>query len=113
MLLALSAPSSSSPSSWLRSLLNRRMLLCLLMGFSSGLPLWVSWTLVQAWLHEFGVGLHQIGLLNLTGLPYTWKFAWAPLLDRYSLPVLGRRRGWALCMQIALLLSIAGFGLLD
>jgi PAT family beta-lactamase induction signal transducer AmpG len=89
------------------------MLLCLLMGFSSGLPLYVSLTLVQAWLHEFGVGLHQIGLLNLTGLPYTWKFAWAPLLDRYSLPVLGRRRGWALCMQVALLISIAGFGLLD
>jgi PAT family beta-lactamase induction signal transducer AmpG len=89
------------------------MLLCLLTGFSSGLPLWVGLTLVQAWLHEFGVGLHQIGLINLTGLPYTWKFAWAPLLDRYSIPWLGRRRGWALCMQIVLFVAIASFGLLD
>jgi MFS transporter, PAT family, beta-lactamase induction signal transducer AmpG len=95
------------------SLCNRRMLICVLIGFSSGLPLFVGTTLVQAWLHEKGVGLHEIGLLNLTGLPYTWKFAWAPLLDRYSLPFLGRRRGWALCMQIALFFCIAAFGLLQ
>ena len=89
------------------------MLICVLIGFSSGLPLFVGTTLVQAWLHEKGVGLHEIGLLNLTGLPYTWKFAWAPLLDRYSLPFLGRRGGWALCMQIALFFCIAAFGLLE
>lgn len=89
------------------------MLLCLLTGFSSGLPLYVSSTMVQAWLHERGVGLQEIGLLTLTGLPYTWKFLWAPLLDRYRLPLLGRRRGWALCMQLALFLCIAAFGLLD
>jgi len=89
------------------------MLICVLIGFSSGLPLWVGSTLVQAWLHEKGVGLEAIGLLSLAGLPYTWKFAWAPLLDRYSLPFLGRRRGWALCMQIALFFCIAAFGLLE
>jgi MFS transporter, PAT family, beta-lactamase induction signal transducer AmpG len=89
------------------------MLVCLLLGFSSGLPLYVSSTLVQAWLSERGVGLHEIGLLTLTGLPYTWKFLWAPLLDRYRLPLLGRRRGWALCMQLGLLSAIASFGLLD
>jgi PAT family beta-lactamase induction signal transducer AmpG len=89
------------------------MLLCVLTGFSSGLPLYVSSTMLQAWLHERGVGLQEIGLLTLTGLPYTWKFLWAPLLDRYRLPLLGRRRGWALCMQLALLLCIAAFGLLD
>jgi PAT family beta-lactamase induction signal transducer AmpG len=97
----------------LASLLNRRMLLCALMGFSSGLPLYVSASLVQGWLREQGVGLHEIGLLSLTGLPYTWKFLWAPLLDRYRLPLLGRRRGWALCMQVALFFGIAAFGLLD
>jgi len=89
------------------------MLVCALMGFSSGLPLYVSSSMLQAWLTEGGVGLHDIGLLNLTGLPYAWKFLWAPLLDRYQLPWLGRRRGWALCMQLALLCCIAGFGLLD
>jgi MFS transporter, PAT family, beta-lactamase induction signal transducer AmpG len=89
------------------------MLVCLLLGFSSGLPLYVSSTLLQAWLSEQGVGLHEIGLLTLTGLPYTWKFLWAPLLDRYRVPGLGRRRGWALCMQLLLCIGIAAFGLLD
>jgi MFS transporter, PAT family, beta-lactamase induction signal transducer AmpG len=95
------------------ALLNRRMLLCALMGFSSGLPLYVSASLVQGWLRDQGVGLREIGLLSLTGLPYTWKFLWAPLLDRYRVPLLGRRRGWALCMQVLLFLGIASFGLLD
>jgi PAT family beta-lactamase induction signal transducer AmpG len=89
------------------------MLVCALMGFSSGLPLYVSSSMLQAWLTESGVGLHDIGLLNLTGLPYAWKFLWAPLLDRYRLPWLGRRRGWALCMQLVLCCCIAAFGLLD
>lgn len=89
------------------------MLLCFALGFSSGLPLWVSVTLLQAWLHREGVSLRDIGLFNLTGLPYTWKFIWAPLLDRYPLPFLGRRRGWALCTQITLAASIAALGWLD
>ncbi len=94
-------------------LFNRRMLVCMLMGFSSGLPLYVGTTMVQAWLHGGGVSLHEIGLFNMTGLPYLFKFAWAPLLDRYGIGTLGRRRGWALAMQVALLASIAGFGWLD
>ena len=89
------------------------MLLCFALGFSSGLPLWVGLTLLQAWLHREGVSLVDIGLFNLTGLPYTWKFLWAPLLDRYPLPFLGRRRGWALATQFALALGIAAFGWLD
>lgn len=98
----------------LRSLIfNRRMLVCVLFGFSSGLPLYVGATLVQAWLHEGGVSLHAIGLLNITGLPYVAKPLWAPLLDRYSLPWLGRRRGWALVMQAALFACIACFGWLE
>jgi MFS transporter, PAT family, beta-lactamase induction signal transducer AmpG len=92
---------------------NRRLLLCVALGFSSGLPLYVTWTLLQAWLHREGVSLGDIGLFNLTGLPYTWKFLWAPLLDRYPLPFLGRRRGWMLCTQLALVVSIAGLGWLD
>jgi PAT family beta-lactamase induction signal transducer AmpG len=75
--------------------------------------MYVTLTLVQAWLHEKGVSLRDIGLFNLTGLPYTWKFLWAPLLDRYRAPFLGRRQGWALCTQVTLALGIAGLGLLD
>jgi PAT family beta-lactamase induction signal transducer AmpG len=89
------------------------MLLCLLIGFSCGLPMWVSISLLQAWLRDQGVSLREIGLFNLTGLPYTWKFLWAPLLDRFYPPFLGRRRGWAVSMQVLLLLCIGSFGLLD
>lgn len=89
------------------------MLLCLLIGFSCGLPLYVTVSLLQAWLRSEGVSLSDIGLFNLTGLPYTWKILWAPLVDRYCPPFLGRRRGWALLTQIALMLCIAAFGLLN
>lgn len=98
---------------WKELLWNRRMLLCLALGFSSGLPLWLSLTLVQAWLRREGVSLSDIGLFNLTGVPYTWKFLWAPLVDRFRMPFLGRRQGWALCTQVVLALGIAGFGVLD
>ena len=98
---------------WRELLWNRRMLLCFALGFSSGLPMYVGLTLLQAWLHREGVGLRDIGLFNLTGLPYTWKFLWAPLLDRYPLPFLGRRRGWALVTQLVLTVAIACLGLLD
>ena len=89
------------------------MLFCLAFGFSSGLPLWLSLTLVQAWLRSEGVSLSDIGLFNLTGIPYTWKFLWAPLVDRFRLPFLGRRQGWALGTQVVLTVCIAAFGLLD
>src|SRR5204862_4552091 len=81
---------------WARVLGSRRMLVCLLSGFSSGLPLYVTLSLLPAWLRDNGASLRNIGLLSLTGLPYTWKFVWAPLLDRYTPPWLGRRRGWSL-----------------
>lgn len=89
------------------------MLLCVLIGFSCGLPLYVTVSLLQAWLRSEGVSLSDIGLFSLTGLPYTWKVLWAPLVDRYCPPFLGRRRGWALLTQVALLICIAAFGLLD
>ncbi len=100
-----------SPS--LLRLLNRRMLLCVLMGFSSGLPLYVLIQLLPAWLRAEGTSLETIGLFSLTQLPYTWKFLWAPLLDRYVPPVLGRRRGWALMTQLGLFGLLLSFGALD
>jgi PAT family beta-lactamase induction signal transducer AmpG len=88
-------------------LLNRRMLICVFTGFSSGLPLYVLISLVPAWLRSEHVNLAAIGLFTLIQFPYTWKFVWSPLLDRFALPALGRRRGWMLLTQVALLLSIA------
>ena len=91
-------------------LLNRRMLICVFTGFSSGLPLYVLISLVPAWLRSEQVNLAAIGLFTLIQFPYTWKFIWSPLLDRFAPPGLGRRRGWMLLTQLALLLSIALIG---
>ena len=63
-------------------------------------------SLVPAWLRDNGVDLATIGLFALIGLPYTWKFLWSPVMDRFKLPFLGRRRGWALLTQVLLLISI-------
>ena len=89
------------------------MIVTLIMGFSCGLPLLLTITVLQAWMKEEGVDLTVIGLMALVGLPYTLKFLWAPFLDRYTLPFLGRRRGWLLIAQIFLIFSIAGLGLTD
>jgi PAT family beta-lactamase induction signal transducer AmpG len=88
----------------------RRMLICVFTGFSSGLPLYLLFNLVPAWLRSEHVDLKTIGLFALIQFPYTWKFMWAPLLDRYVLPLLGRRRGWMLLTQIGLLAVIASMG---
>lgn len=95
------------------SIFNRRMLICIFTGFSSGLPLFILYQLVPGWLRSEGVSLTEIGLFSLIGIPYVWKFIWSPFMDRYSLPVLGRRRSWMLLTQIFLLLSIACFGFID
>jgi len=92
------------------ALLNRRILICVFTGFTSGLPLYVLIQLVPAWLRVEGVGLAEIGFFALVGFPYTWKFIWSPIMDRYTLPFLGRRRGWMLVTQLALLASIASMG---
>jgi PAT family beta-lactamase induction signal transducer AmpG len=89
------------------------MLVCVFIGFSSGMPLYVLIQLVPAWLRSNGVDLATIGLFSLVSLPYTWKFLWSPLMDRYAPPFLGRRRGWALMTQLALLLSIGMLGQFD
>ena len=95
---------------WLAPLLTRKMLICIFTGFSSGLPLYLLISLLPAWLRTEGVSLKVIGLFALTQLPYTWKFLWSPLLDRFSLSWLGRRRSWMIVTQILLLLAIALLG---
>ncbi len=93
----------------LRLLLSRRMLICVFTGFSSGLPLYLLLNLLPAWLRSDGVDLKTIGFFALIQFPYTWKFLWSPLLDRFRLP-LGRRRGWMLLSQVGLLLAIGLLG---
>jgi PAT family beta-lactamase induction signal transducer AmpG len=104
------AAPAPAATSWRDALLNRRMLICVFTGFSSGLPLYLLINLLPAWLRSEGVDLKTIGLFALIQLPYTWKFLWSPLLDRYAFPLLGRRRGWMLVTQLALLATIPMFG---
>ncbi len=88
-----------------------RLTVATLLGFASGLPLALSGQALQAWLTTEGVDIATIGFLSLVGLPYTFKFLWAPLMDRFDLPWLGRRRGWLVLTQLALagvLFVIAG-----
>jgi PAT family beta-lactamase induction signal transducer AmpG len=93
-----------------QQLFTRRMLICVFTGFSSGLPLYLLFNLIPAWLRSEHVDLKTIGLFALIQFPYTWKFLWSPLLDRYVVPLLGRRRGWMLLTQLGLLAVIASMG---
>ncbi len=89
----------------------RRLAVVLVLGFASGLPLALTGQAMQAWLSMEGMDVATIGFLSLVGLPYTFKFLWAPLMDRFDLPWLGRRRGWLVLTQLALagtLLLLAG-----
>ena len=81
---------------------NPRLRAVLLLGFSSGLPLALCGATLQAWMASEGVSIATIGLLTLVGIPYTWKFLWAPFMDRFVMPFLGRRRGWMLVTQMVL-----------
>ena len=103
--------SQPAQSTW-TAILNRRMLICVFTGFASGMPLYLLIQLVPAWLRDSGVSLTEIGLFALVGLPYTWKFLWAPLMDRVNLP-LGLRRGWMLLAQVALIVTIGLLGSID
>ncbi|MEM0952905.1 MAG: AmpG family muropeptide MFS transporter [Pseudomonadota bacterium] len=104
---------TESATGWRESVVNRRMLACIFTGFASGLPFYVLIQLVPAWLRDQGVSLADIGLFALVGMPYTWKFLWAPLLDRYALPLYGRRRGWMLLTQLALIVCMSALGGLE
>ena len=95
------------------ALFTRRMLICVFTGFSSGLPLYLLLNLLPAWLRTEGINLKVIGAFALIQFPYTWKFLWSPLLDRYVVPMFGRRRGWMLVTQLALMATIAWMGTLS
>lgn len=93
--------------------LRKKLIIASLLGFASGMPLFVLYQTIPAWLRDNGVDLKAIALFQLIGLPYTFKFLWAPLLDRYRLPFLGLRRGWMVVIQFLLLVSIAVIGLFE
>ncbi len=100
----------------LLSIIDRRHLILLLLGFSSGLPLALIVGTLQAWLTESGLSLEVIGSFSVVTLPYALKFIWAPLLDRYLPPLLGRfgrRLGWMLISQYVLVGLVAGMGLTE
>lgn len=90
-----------------------RVAAMLALGFASGLPSPLTGATLSAWLRSAGVSLTSIGALALLSLPYNLKFLWAPVLDRFDLPWLGRRRGWMVVLQLALLLAIAALGSAD
>jgi PAT family beta-lactamase induction signal transducer AmpG len=92
---------------------SRNILIVMLLGFSSGLPLALTAGTLQAWLAVEGVDIVTIGWFALVGQPYTYKFLWAPLMDRFQLPFLGRRRGWLAVTQVALLALVGTMGLLS
>mgnify|MGYP006414761345 FL=1 len=92
----------------MNQLLNPRVVTVLFLGFSSGLPLALSGGTLQAWLTVEDVDIKTIGLFSLVGLPYTLKFLWSPLMDRFVVPIFGRRRGWIALSQLALIGLILG-----
>ncbi|MGE3151841.1 MAG: MFS transporter [Nitrospiraceae bacterium] len=94
-------------------LANRRIGLMLPLGFASGLPLALTSGTLQAWLTVAGVDLRTIGVFTLVGLPYTLKFLWAPLMDRYVPPWMGRRRGWMVLTQASLMAGVLTMALID
>lgn len=97
-----------------QTLFNRRMLMCVALGFSSGLPLYLLLQLLPAWLRSEGLNLKTIAAFAFMQLPYTWKFLWAPLMDRYTLlERFGRRRSWILATQITLFGAIIALGASD
>lgn len=93
--------------------LNRRIGVTLLLGFSSGLPLSLSGATLQAWLATLHVDITTIAAFSLVGLPYSLKFLWAPFMDRYMPPFMGRRRGWILLAQILLAALMALMAVTD
>ncbi len=95
------------------AILNRRVFICVITGIVSGMPLYILIQMIPAWLRDDGVSLVDIGLLSLVQIPYAWKFMWAPLLDRWAPPFLGRRRGWILVFQVGLLVIVGTMGAID
>ncbi|MCK5496939.1 MAG: MFS transporter, partial [Hyphomicrobiaceae bacterium] len=115
------SPAEDSPRAPLMSALTvylrPRVLIVMLLGFSSGLPLALSGETLRVWMADAGVDLGTIGLLTLAGLPYTLKFLWAPAVDAWNVPFLsrrlGRRRGWLIASQLLLMATIVFLGTRD
>ncbi|WP_239651486.1 AmpG family muropeptide MFS transporter [Neosynechococcus sphagnicola] len=97
--------------SFLQVFQRRKMAALLLLGFSSGLPLFLTSRTLQAWMTTEQVSLTAVGAFSLVSVPYSLKFLWSPFLDRFTLPLLGRRRGWLVVTQVGLLLAIAAMAL--
>src|SRR5271170_7368053 len=99
---------------WRRSLeqySDRRVLLILPLGFASGLPLLLTFSTLSAWFASAGVSRATIGAFALVGTPYAFKFMWSPLIDRLPPPIpLGRRRGWGIAIQLALVAATLALG---
>src|ERR1700709_2257870 len=107
-------------SGWLRSLRvyrDPRMIAIFCMGFSSGLPILLVFGTLSFWLREAGVPRTEIGLFVLVGISYSFKFVWSPFIDRMPIPFLtgrlGRRRSWALMIQVPLMIAIFALGSTD
>jgi MFS transporter, PAT family, beta-lactamase induction signal transducer AmpG len=96
---------------YLNVFLSRKMVALLFLGFAAGLPLYLTDKTLQAWLTVEGIDLKAIGLFSLVALPYSFKFLWSPLLDRFVPPFLGRRRGWLVIAQVLLVIAIAAMSL--
>ncbi|QGX90851.1 MFS transporter [Tatumella sp. TA1] len=92
---------------------SRSTAVLLLLGFSSGLPLALTSGTLQAWMTVENIDLKTIGFFSMVGQAYVFKFLWAPLMDRYSLPIVGRRRGWLVASQLLLVLLIAAMGTIN
>ncbi len=118
--MAESTQSSTASEKWLKAIVvytRPRVLIVLLLGFSAGLPLALVTSTLQAWLTQSGIDLKTIGLFSLVGLPYTFKFFWAPLVDALNIPILtrllGRRRSWLILSQLLLIAAIIVLGYSD
>src|SRR5262245_58244204 len=109
--LAADAPAPTPrATSALRFYADRRLAVLAGLGFASGLPLALTGATLSAWLTRSGLDMASVGLYGAVGLPYAFKFAWAPLMDRYAPPFLGRRRGWLLLAQVLVAAAIAAMG---
>ena len=108
---SVTTPSRLSP--YLSIFTSRHMAVMVLLGFSSGLPLPLTSGTLQAWLTIAGIDLRTIGIFSLVGIPYTIKFLWSPLMDRFVPPWLGRRRGWIILTQLVLMIGIGIMGVIS
>lgn len=98
---------------FIKQLFEKNMLVVFLMGFGSGVPLLLTSRTLQAWMTDVGVDLKTVGVFALAGLPYTLKFFWAPVMDRYQILTFGRRKGWLLVSQVALVTALFALSAID